>query len=68
MSWSGKLGLAMVWMASALGSGCAIHSQAPIREVAYDFSDFHFYDRAYAASPEYQERAAAEAEASEPTP
>ena len=53
-----RLGKALVVVAAAAmaalsGFGCAIHSQAPIKEVAYDFSDYHFYDRAYAPSPEY---------------
>lgn len=34
-------------------AGCAIHTQAPVKEVAYDFSDHDFYDRAYAPSPDY---------------
>jgi hypothetical protein len=52
----------MVWMAMVLSmasaTGCAIRSQAPIKEVAYDFSDADFYDRAYAPSPEYGPQAA----------
>jgi hypothetical protein len=43
----------MLWLFLVMMSGCAIHSQGPIREVAYDFSDAHFYDRAYAPSPQY---------------
>lgn len=39
--------------AAVLVSGCSIRVQAPIREVAYDFSDRDFYDRAYAPSPAY---------------
>jgi hypothetical protein len=58
-----KLAIAAALITAALGSGCAIHSQAPIREVAYDFSDFEFYDRAYAPSPEYQDAEVAEAAA-----
>lgn len=53
-SWFGKA-LTMVVL-SALGmsaGGCAIHSQAPIKEVAYDFSDADFYDKDYAPSPNY---------------
>jgi hypothetical protein len=38
---------------AALLTGCSIRIQAPIREVAYDFSDHDFYDRAYAPSPVY---------------
>jgi len=34
-------------------AGCSLRVQAPIREVAYDFSDRDFYDRAYAPSPAY---------------
>ena len=34
-------------------SGCSLRIQAPIREVAYDFSDRDFYDRSYAPSPAY---------------
>ena len=49
-----KLGMLAVVVVTALSSvGCAIHQQAPIREVAYDFSDHDFYDRAYAPSPNY---------------
>lgn len=46
-----KLGGAM--MVAAFLAGCSIRVQAPIREVAYDFSDRDFYDRAYAPSPVY---------------
>ena len=35
--------------------GCAIHMQAPIEEVAYDYSDSDFYDRAYAPTPQYRQ-------------
>ena len=59
---------------AALSTGCAIHSQAPVREIAYDFSDADFYDRAYAASPqdvtnhsEYQVVSSAEPVAAEAT-
>lgn len=45
---------AVVAMAAAM-FGCSIHTQAPIKEVAYDFSDRDFYDRAYAPSPDYSE-------------
>jgi hypothetical protein len=38
-----------------LSTGCSIRTQAPIKEIAYDFSDRDFYDRAYAASPQYAE-------------
>jgi hypothetical protein len=47
---------AVVAMAAAM-FGCSIHTQAPIKEVAYDFSDRDFYDRAYAPSPDYSEAA-----------
>ena len=56
------IGRAGKWAATLVGllavasvaTGCAIHTQAPIREVAYDFSDRDFYDRSYAPSPTYQ--------------
>ncbi len=35
-------------------TGCTIQQRSPIREVAYDFSDYAYYDRPYAQSPEYQ--------------
>jgi hypothetical protein len=47
------LGLAAV-ATFGLG-GCAIHMQAPIEEVAYDFSDSDFYDRVYAPTPQYRQ-------------
>lgn len=55
--------IALVAMAgaaiTALSSmGCSIHVQAPVREVAYDYSDYHFYDRNYAPSPNYAPAAA----------
>ena len=40
--------------ASLLATGCTIQQRSPIREVAYDFSDYAYYDRPYAPSPEYQ--------------
>jgi hypothetical protein len=46
----GVLGAAM--MATGL-LGCSVHSQAPIRQVAYDFSDHAYYDRDFAPSPNY---------------
>lgn len=49
------VGLA-VMLSIAGATGCAVHSQAPIKEVAYDFSDADFYDRAYAPSPDYGPR------------
>ena len=56
------IGRAGKWAATLVGllavtsvaTGCAIHTQAPIKEVAYDFSDRDFYDRSYAPSPTYQ--------------
>ena len=39
----------------ALATGCAIHVQGQVKEVAYDFSDRDFYDRAYAPSPRYED-------------
>jgi len=55
------IGRAGKWAATLLGmlamtavaTGCAIQSQSPIKEVAYDFSDRDFYDRSYAPSPDY---------------
>jgi hypothetical protein len=47
--------LAGMMVMAALLAGCSIRVQAPIREVAYDFSDRDFYDRAYAPSPAYAE-------------
>ena len=47
--------LLIVATASTLfGTGCTIQQRSPIREVAYDFSDYAYYDRPYAQSPEYQ--------------
>jgi hypothetical protein len=46
----GVVGAAM--MATGL-LGCSVHSQAPIRQVAYDFSDHAYYDRDFAPSPNY---------------
>ena len=40
-------------IAALFSIGCSIHAQAPIREVAYDYSDYAFYDRSYAPSPNY---------------
>jgi hypothetical protein len=56
------LGRAGKWAATLAGllavasvaGGCAIHTQGPIKEVAYDFSDRDFYDRSYAPAPTYQ--------------
>ncbi len=41
-------------IAAALLSGCSIRVQAPVREIAYDFSDADFYDRAYGPSPDWR--------------
>jgi hypothetical protein len=41
-------------IAAALLTGCSIRVQAPVREVAYDFSDADFYDRAYGPSPDWR--------------
>jgi len=49
------VGIACLAGTGLAGLGCAIHTQAPIREIAYDFSDRDFYDRAYASSPKYVE-------------
>lgn len=53
-SWKLASAVAMVLLGT-FGSGCAIHTQGPIKEVAYDFSDADFYDRDYAPSPEYDD-------------
>lgn len=37
--------------------GCSVHSQAPIKQVAYDFSDSQHYDRPHADSPSYGDHA-----------
>src|SRR5688500_10258644 len=49
MAWK-IVGTAM--MAAAL-LGCSVHSQAPIKQVAYDFSDHAYYDRDFAPSTNY---------------
>lgn len=49
MAWK-IIGAAM--MATGL-LGCSIHTQAPIQQVAYDFSDHAYYDRDFAPSPNY---------------
>ena len=54
MNWKLASAVAMVLLGT-VSSGCAIHTQSPIKEVAYDFSDADFYDRAYAPSPEYND-------------
>jgi predicted acylesterase/phospholipase RssA len=52
----GVVASVVVALAVSLGAtGCAIHTQGDIREIAYDFSDRDFYDRAYAPSPKYLE-------------
>jgi hypothetical protein len=38
---------------TVLGTGCAIHVQGAVKEVAYDFSDAGYYDKDFAASPRY---------------
>lgn len=54
-SWLGKaLSVAVLAVMASMATGCAIHAQAPIKEVAYDFSDADFYDKDYAPSPTYQ--------------
>ena len=50
---AGAAAIACVAGTGLVSLGCAIHTQAPIREIAYDFSDRDFYDRAYAPSPKY---------------
>jgi len=54
-SWVAGVVLAAVAVAGLGSAGCAIHTQGDIREIAYDFSDRDFYDRAYAPSPKYLE-------------
>lgn len=46
--------LLLIVAASLFATGCTIQQRSPIREVAYDFSDYAYYDRPYAPSPEYQ--------------
>ncbi|MBW2529807.1 MAG: hypothetical protein JRI23_36865 [Deltaproteobacteria bacterium] len=46
-------GAALVAAAGLASTGCSIRTQAPIKEIAYDFSDRDFYDRGYAVSPQY---------------
>ena len=41
-------------IAASLLAGCTIQQRMPVREVAYDFSDYAYYDRPYAESPEYR--------------
>jgi hypothetical protein len=54
-SWIGKaLTILTLSVVGSMASGCAIHSQSPIKEVAYDFSDADFYDKDYAPSPNYE--------------
>jgi hypothetical protein len=45
--------MAISLLAMTAATGCAIHTQGPVKEVAYDFSDHDFYDRSYAPSPDY---------------
>ena len=45
---------------SALSAvGCTIESQNMIPEVPYDFSDYAYYDKPFATSPNYREEAPA---------
>jgi hypothetical protein len=62
-----KLACAAAMMAASL-LGCSVHIQAPIKEVAYDFSDRDFYDRGYAPSPDYGASPAAIQPRIEPAP
>ena len=48
-------GMTLAAAAGLVSTGCSIRTQAPIKEIAYDFSDRDFYDRAYASSPKYAE-------------
>ena len=43
----------LVLALASVFAGCAVHSQAPIKEVAYDFSDYGSYDRPFGTSPSY---------------
>ena len=49
--------LALVAALAPLAVGCAIHVQGPVKEVAYDYSDAGYYDKAFAPSPKYVEDA-----------
>jgi hypothetical protein len=60
-----KLACAVVLMETAL-LGCSVRLQAPVKAVAYDFSDRDFYDRGYAPSPDYGRSADATAPRIEP--
>jgi len=39
--------------------GCTIESHSMVKEVAYDFSDYDYYDKPFAPSPNYREEAPA---------
>ena len=39
---------------ACLLGGCTLEQRVPVREVALDFSDHDFYDRAYAPSPDWR--------------
>ncbi|MBM4358431.1 MAG: hypothetical protein FJ096_10020 [Deltaproteobacteria bacterium] len=58
-------GTALLLVATAATlTGCTIQFTQPVKEVAYDFSDRDFYDRAYAPSPRYAESTPARVTAS----
>lgn len=46
--------LTFALLLAAATTGCAVHSQAPIKEVAYDFTDYGYYDRQFGVSPQYE--------------
>ena len=49
-----KLGTTIGCVAAlAMLAGCSVHSQAPIKQVAYDFSEYDYYDHPHAISPNY---------------
>ena len=49
--------VAVAWICAGASTvpGCAWHLPQQVKEVAYDFSDRDFYDRAYAPSPRFSE-------------
>lgn len=57
-----KLSTFALLLVAATTTGCAVHSQAPIKEVAYDFTDYGYYDRQFGVSPQYEATKLAENE------
>jgi hypothetical protein len=47
------VGLAGLAALAILSSACTYKTQTQVREVPVDYSDYAFYDRAYAPSPSY---------------